>query len=283
MLDTSMMLPDRRTLAYTDCGTPDGALILYFHGAPTSRLDLVGFDSTFRSLGVRVVSPDRPGYGGSSPLPGRSRNDWANDVAALANHLGRERFAVTGISSGGPYVVTCAALLPTRVAAAAVVAGVTDMAWPEAWDGLDPGDTTIGRLADEEAAISWCEEHYGPDGSRYLEGNVELAPADVDFMADETMAAGLVTSISEAFRQGVGGYAQDATVQAQPWSFDPAAITVPVRVLHGEADTIVPVAHGRHTAALIPGVALEAFPDHGHLSMFTEIPAVVANLATALD
>jgi pimeloyl-ACP methyl ester carboxylesterase len=283
MLDTSMTLPDGRTLAYTDSGTPDGPLVLYFHGAPTSRLDLVGLEDTFRSLGVRVVSPDRPGYGGSSPLPRRSRNDWAEDVVALANHLGRERFAVMGISSGGPYVVTCAALLPTRVAAGAVLAGVTDMAWAGAWDGLDPGDVTIGRLADEEAAIDWCQEHYGPDGSRYLEGDVELAPADVEFMADETKAAGLTASIAEAFRQGVGGYAQDATVQAEPWSFDPGTITVPIRVLHGEVDTIVPVAHGRHTAALIPGAVLETFPDHGHLSMFTEIPAVVADLATALD
>ena len=154
--------------------------------------------------------------------------------------------------------------------AGVVLAGVTDMSWPGAWDGLDPGDVTIGRLADEDAAIDWCQENYGPDGSRYLGGDIELAPADVDFMADETKAAGLVASIAEAFRQGVGGYAQDATVQAEPWSFDPGAITVPIRVLHGEVDTIVPVAHGRHTAALIPGAVLETFPDYGHLSMFTE-------------
>jgi pimeloyl-ACP methyl ester carboxylesterase len=282
MLDASMTLRDGRALAYTDCGVPDGPLVFYFHGAPTSRLDLVDLDSTFQSLGVRVVSPDRPGYGGSSALPRRSRNDWADDVAALADHLDSERFAVTGISSGGPYVVTCAALLAGRVAAAAVVAGVTDMAWPPAWDDFDADDVAIGRLHDEDAAIKWCEEHFGSDGSRYLEGDVELAPADLAFMADEALAARLVTSISEAFRQGVRGYAQDATVQAQPWSFDLEAITAPVRVLHGEADTLVPIAHGRHTAELIPGAELETLPDHGHLSMFTEFPAIVASLTTAL-
>ena len=110
MIDTTMTLPDGRSLAYTDCGAPDGPLVVYFHGAPTSRLDLIGLEESFSALGVRVVSPDRPGYGRSSPQPGRGFNDWPGDVAALADHLGVERFAVMGLSSGGPYVVACAAL-----------------------------------------------------------------------------------------------------------------------------------------------------------------------------
>src|SRR3954451_4260728 len=112
MRDTSMVLPDGRTLAYTEYGKFDEPLVFYFHGAPTSRLDLNGLDAAFGALGVRVVAPDRPGYGGSSPRPNRRRNDWADDVAALAEHLDRERFAVSGISSGGPYVAAIAALLP---------------------------------------------------------------------------------------------------------------------------------------------------------------------------
>ena len=71
MIDTTMTLPDGRSLAYTDCGAPDGPLVVYFHGAPTSRLDLIGLEESFSALGVRVVSPDRPGYGRSSPQPGR--------------------------------------------------------------------------------------------------------------------------------------------------------------------------------------------------------------------
>ena len=277
-----MLLADGRTLAYTDCGASSGPLVLYFHGAPTSRLDLVGLDETFGSLGVRVVSPDRPGYGVSTPRPCRHLNDWADDVAALADHLGTERFATMGISSGGPYVVACAALLPARVASVAVVAGVTDMAWPHAWDGYPTEEAAIMRLGDEDAAVRWCEEHYGVDGSRFLDGEMDLAPADLEFMADKATASGLLTSITEAFRQGVGGYAQDITVQAQPWTFDPTAIRASVRVLHGQADTTVPLAHGRHTSELIPGSTLVTLPDDGHLSMFTKVPQLVADLTTAL-
>jgi pimeloyl-ACP methyl ester carboxylesterase len=282
VIDTTMTLPDGRSLAYTDGGAPDGPLVVYFHGAPTSRLDLIGLEESFSALGVRVVSPDRPGYGRSSPRPGRGFTDWPGDVAALADHLGVERFAVVGASSGGPYVVACAALLPDRIAGAGVVAGVTDMGWSGAWEGYEVREATLMRLGDEAAAVRWCEEHFGPDGSKFLETTGELAPADMALLEDEAMATGFIATIGEAFRQGVGGMAQDVTVQGRPWPFDPSVITAPTRVLHGEADTLVPIAHGRHTAEVIPGASLVIFPDHGHLSIFTEIPQLSADLTRSL-
>src|SRR5215212_3033871 len=135
-------------------------LIVYLHGAPTSRLDLAAFEEAFEALGVRVVSPDRPGYGGSSPQPGRQLDDWPVDVAALADHLGQERFAVMGISSGGPYAAVCAALLPNRVASAGIVAGVTDMAWPDARERYYEAEAALMRIGDEEQglfALEWGE------------------------------------------------------------------------------------------------------------------------------
>lgn len=282
MLDTTLRLPDGRVVAYTDCGTPAGPVVMYFHGAPTSRLDLVALDDALAALGVRVVSPDRPGYGGSAPQPGRGWNDWPLDVAALADHLGVERFAVIGLSSGGPYSVACAALLPGRVAAAAVVAGVTDMAWPGAWLDYEENEATIMRLGDEGAALAWCEEHYGPDGSRFFEHTGEMAPADLALLSDEAMATSLFATMGESFRQGVGGFAQDITVQGRPWSFDPGTITAPTTVVHGETDTLVPLAHGRHTAELIPGATFVSLPDHGHLSTLTEIPQLCADLVASL-
>jgi pimeloyl-ACP methyl ester carboxylesterase len=91
-----------------------------------------------------------------------------------------------------------------------------------------------------------------------------------------------MTTVSEAFRQGVGGYAQDLVVQGRPWSFDPGAIGAPVWVLHGDADTDAPIAHARHTSDLIPGARLLILPDHGHISIVTEIPQLTLDLVAAL-
>jgi pimeloyl-ACP methyl ester carboxylesterase len=280
MRDAALVLADGSTVAYTDVGAPTGAPIFYFHGAPGSRLDGVWLDETFTNLGVRVVSADRPGYGGSSPSPGRTVADWPRRVGELADHLGVDRFSVMGLSSGGPYVVACAALLPERVAGAAVVAGVTDMGWPAALDDFPEDDEkAIMRLGDEAAALTWCVDHYGEDGAKFFDGPMNLSPPDTKIMEDETIVAGLLPTFAEAFSQGVAGYAQDITVQSRAWTFAVDSITCPVRVYHGEQDTIVPISHGRHTAEIIAGSTLTTFPEHGHLSMVTELPAIAAGLA----
>ncbi len=148
MGDAVVMLVDGRMLVYTGLSEPAGPVVMYFHGAPASGLDLVWYDDHFVRAGIRVVSADRPGYGRSSPQPGRMR-EWPVDVAALAGHLGVGQFVVIGLSAGGLYAVACAALLPGRVGRAGVLNGVTDIGWAPAWDGYGPADAALMRTGDE--------------------------------------------------------------------------------------------------------------------------------------
>jgi pimeloyl-ACP methyl ester carboxylesterase len=282
MRDSSATLGAGRRIAYTDIGDPNGRCIFFFHGAPTSRLHLVGLDRQLAARGLRVISPDRPGYGQSSPHPGRSLLDWPADVAGLAAALGIARCAVAGHSSGGSYAVACAALLPLQVSGALVIAGVTDMAWPEAWRGYLEPEAELMRMNDEQKALAWCVEHFGADGSRFLEAAaIELPEPDLAFLTDERTATELNASIAEGFRQGVVGYAQDTVVQGQPWRFDPGSIAVRVDVVHGDLDTVLPIAHSRHTAELIPGATLRTLRGHGHLSILAEFPDLAAALVSS--
>jgi pimeloyl-ACP methyl ester carboxylesterase len=280
MVDTTMTLPDGRTLAYTDIGALDGPVAFYFHGAPGSRLELAALDGAFAAAGVRVITADRPGYGGSTPLPGRTTADWADDVAALTDHLGVERFVVIGLSSGGPYAVACASLLGDRVTGAIVAAGNTDMSWPQARDGYLQSELDIMAMDDEEAAVAWCLERYGSDGSGFFdgEGAMDLGEVDNAWLADEANLGSLMTTMGEAFRQGVVGYAHDITVQGRAWTFDPAAITARTIVVHGTDDRLVPIEHSRHTASLIPGADQRVLPGAGHLSLGQHLPELVAEL-----
>ena len=277
MKDARVAVGGGRQLAYTDIGDPGGRCVVFFHGAPMSRFHLVGMESRFAAQGLRVVSPDRPGYGGSSPQVGRSMADWPTDVAALADALGIDRFMVAGHSSGGPYAVACAAVLPDRVLAGAVVAGVTDMAWPGAWDGYIGDELEIMRLPDENSAAAWCVKRFGSDGSGFLEEPFAFPEPDLPLLADGSLAAAL----TEALRQGVGGYAQDVYVQGRPWPFDPARICAPIEVSHGELDTLLPLAHSRHTAELVRGSTLRIYPGHGHLTLVAELPRMIAALSVS--
>jgi pimeloyl-ACP methyl ester carboxylesterase len=279
MIDTAMTLPDGRTLAYTEVGALEGVVAFYFHGAPGSRLELVALDDAFAAAGVRVITADRPGYGGSTPLTGRTTADWADDVRALADHLGVDRFAVMGLSSGGPYTVACASLLGDRVVGAIVAAGNTDMSWPGARDGYMQSELDIMAMDDEDAAVAWCEEHYGADGSGFFGGDMDLGPVDNAWLSDEKNLTSLMTAMGEAFAQGGVGYSHDITVQGRAWTFDPAAIACPTLVVHGADDHLVPIAHSEHTASLIPGAELRVLPGVGHLSLADEFPRLAAGLA----
>ena len=282
MIDATTTLDDGRTLAFTDIGSSDGPVVFYCHGAPGGRLELVGLDAAFAEVGVRVVTPDRPGYGGSTPLAGRTTASWAADIAALANRIGVDRFGVMGLSSGGPYAVACAALLPDRVCGAVVAAGNTDMSWPDAGAGYLESELTIMALDDEDAAVAYCIERYGADGSRFFDGEMDLGATDNAWLADPDNSASLFAAMGEAFHQGVTGYAHDITVQGRAWTFDPGSISMPVIVAHGEDDQLVPIAHSQHTASLIPGAELRIIRRRGHLSLIDEFPTLAAELTTPL-
>lgn len=130
---------------------------------PSAACSLLPHEGQFAALGLRAVSPDRPGYGRSSPPPGRSLADWPADVAhSPIDSIGR--FIVAAHSSA----VVCAALLPERVMGGIVVAGVTDMSWPPAWDGYLESEIQLMRLPDENAALAWRVNRWGADGSGFL-------------------------------------------------------------------------------------------------------------------
>lgn len=284
MKDLLASVSDDRDLAYTDIGEPDWPCVLFFHGAPSSRLRLAYLEQHFLAERIRVVSPDRPSYGRSSPRPGRLIADWVHDVAALADTLGVDRFVVAGHSSGGPYAVACAAQLPDRVSAGITLGGVTDMGWPGAWEGYPESESELMRQPDEKAAIAWCVERFGADGSGFLAASgFQLSKPDEQLYADERLARLLAASRAEAFRQGVAGYAQDVLVQGRPWSFDPGSISAPVHVLHGELDTLLPLSHSRHTAEQIPGSILRVLPGHGHFTILGELPTIASTLVRSLS
>lgn len=283
MKDSQVRLPDGRELAYTDIGKVHWPCVMLFGGAPTSRLRAAYLEDDFLEVEMRLVSPERPGYGRSSPHSGRSMAAWPSDFAWLAEALGLEHCIVAGHSSGGPYAMACAVLKPNLVSAAITLAGVTDMSWPEAWEGYNAMEAELMRINDEEAAVAWCVERFGADGRGFFAAaDFKVAAPDAAFFADEQIAAKLAPARAEAFRQGVIGYASDIVVQGRPWPFDPSVIHLPVEVVHGDSDLVVPVAHSRHTADLIPGANLRILPGHGHFTILAELAVIAAEVSRSL-
>jgi pimeloyl-ACP methyl ester carboxylesterase len=266
---------DGRTLAIAECGDPDAFPIFLLHGTPGSRFAGQGDASVYADARARVITYDRPGYGGSDRFRGRRVVDCVADVAAIADSLGIERFGVTGGSWGGPHSLAVAARLPERVTRAACVVGVApfDMPGFDWFAGMDAvnieeirwaleGEDVLAREL-ERMTTAWLKR-LADDPSKA--GEVEFSEADRAVMANPERQEMVRRMLNEAFRQGVWGYVDDALCLIQPWGFDVAEIRVPTRIDYGLTDVLVPHQHGEWLAHNVPNAEVVIDEQGGHFS-----------------
>lgn len=259
--ETDLRLADGRTLHVYDTGGRDRLAVFWHHGTPNIGAPPAPLFAAADRLGLRWVSHDRPGYGGSTPLPGRDIASVAADVAAVADALGLDRFAVMGHSGGGPHALACGALLPDRVVAVVVGAGLA----PYGAAGLDwfAGMVPSG-VASLRAAVAGraAKEAHATSGAEY---DPEFTPADLAALHGEWSWFDSV--VGPAVRGGPGGLIDDDLAYVHSWGFDPARVTPPVLLLHGGRDGIAPVAHAGWLAGRCPAAELRRYPEDGHISV----------------
>jgi pimeloyl-ACP methyl ester carboxylesterase len=271
----TVALPDGRSLEAVVQGADDGTLLIFHHGSPSAAQPFGPFHRAAAERGIVLAFYSRPGFGESSRHEGRSIASAAADVAALADHLGHDRFLTAGWSGGGPHALACAALLPDRVRAAATIAGVA----PYDAEGLDwtAGMGEENQVEYPTAArdpgelLRWMEPHVEamatiePDEIvaewRSLMSGVDAAQVTGEF--GEHLAA----SLRSAFRNGPWGWYDDDLAFVRSWGIELWDIRVPVSIWQGRQDLMVPIRHGEWLAAHIPGARAHLRPEHGHLSL----------------
>jgi pimeloyl-ACP methyl ester carboxylesterase len=221
------------------------------------------------------VTVSRAGFGKSSRDEGRSVASAAADAAALADHVGVERFLTMGWSGGGPHALACAALLPDRVRAAATIAGVApfdaqDLDWTA---GMGESNRIEYPLAarDPDELLRWMRpqvEALGAVEPNEIVSELRSLISEVD-EAQLTGPLGelMATSFHRAFRAGPWGWFDDDLAFVRPWGFELASIGVPVSVWQGRQDLMVPFAHGEWLVEHIPTARSRLRPEHGHLSL----------------
>ena len=276
MIDHQIQSADNRTISFADYGPASGLAVLCCHGGPGSRLEPRRISEQAAAAGFRLIGIDRPGYGKSTPLPGRSICDWTQDAIAVADHLMLDQFLMVGVSTGGSYALATAAVAPSRVLGVLVCCGMTDIAWAnDVDDAKMVGAQPIWNAPDRDAAIAVAIEQFGERGDKVMVPDADappvLSPADMAVVMDPAYAEGDPTN--ERFAQSVLGYADDRIADGprHGWSsFEIDKVVCPVIVIHGEQDWIVPVAQAHHTAAILRDAELRTFAEHGHLSVGAE-------------
>jgi len=265
-------LADGRTLAYCEYGDATGVPLVVCHGLPGNRLAV---EEMWReeTPGLRIIAPDRPGFGLSSGRTLSGFTDWAPDVCELADTLGIEAFHVAGFSGGGPFALAVAAALPGRVAGVLVIAGAGPLDRPETFNQLLRSNRVLFTLARRvpwtvRAVIALSAHAMRSNPTKVLENAVkskDMPDADRAVMREPRLVEINFTAGPESFRQGTRATAQEVMLHTRAWDFDPGAITCPVRIWHGTADRNVPLAIARGVAARVPGAVLVELEGEGHL------------------
>ena len=281
-MDSVVELADKRQLAYAEYGDPHGLPVFLFHGLPGSRLSWGLLPGNPFCHGLRLIAPDRPGYGKSDPKPRRTLLDWAEDVRALADILGIEKFAVVGVSGGGPGALACAWKLPERVVLAGVVASPAPTNAPGVLKGMSKTNRFFMNLA-------WYCPWLSSLNVRLLAAVIRRNPAGyIDTMkykmheVDKALLKRpeirnmLIEDFSEALSGSACGMVSDMSANhGHPWGFPLDEIAVKVHFWFCEQDHSVPSAMGKYLANTVPNSAVRFIPNAGHLWILTHLDEVL--------
>jgi pimeloyl-ACP methyl ester carboxylesterase len=266
-------------------GDPNGSPLFFFHGWPSDASQGQLLDAAAKAHGFHVLAVDRPGFGKSDAQPGRRLTDWPPIVAAIADHYGYRRFAVSGVSGGGPYALVTGWALPQRVSSVTVVSCATPLA---------PGEDPAGVAPHYRALLSAYQDN--PDSVRrffratkpvlvamptpvWWLMTVALPAPDRAALSNPSTFATVCAGFRNGWRAGRDGVFEDAALNAKPWGFPPEKMRVPVTFWHGAQDRNFRPASAQHLASRVPGAQIRIVENEAHFSLpLRKIDLIVAGI-----
>lgn len=272
-LEGTVQVGPKRRLGFAEFGPHDGRPVFWLHGTPGARRQIPEEARVLaHDLGVRIIGVDRPGIGSSTPHLYPNVLGFATDLATVADRLGVDEMAVIGLSGGGPYALAAAHAFPDRVVGAAVLGGVAPTKGPDAIEG---GLVSLGvRLAPLVALthvptgifLTGAVRLARPVASPGLDLYARLSPAgDRALLRRPEFKAMFLDDLLHGSRKQLSAPLADVLLFTREWGFRVGDVRAPVRWWHGDADHIVPFAHGEHMVGLLPDASLTVLPGESHL------------------
>ena len=272
-LEGTVRVDDGRRLGFAEFGRPGGRAIVWLHGTPGARRQVPEEARAFADrTGLRIVGIDRPGIGAATPHVYDDVLGFTADLEVLLDRLGIDDLAVIGLSGGGPYALASGYAMGDRIRAVGVLGGVAPTVGPEAIGG---GLVALGKLAAPFVRVARVPIGVGLTGAIRIVKPVAAPlldlyarfspPGDRALLGRPEFKAMFLDDLLNGSRKQISAPMSDVLLFARDWGFSLADVKVPVRWWHGDADHIVPFAHGEHVVGLLPDAELKVLPGESHL------------------
>lgn len=276
-------LADGRLLAWREFGTPAGWPLVAVHGSPDSSAVWALLDDAARRAGARVIAPDRPGFGSSTPKPDRSILDWVDDLDEITQHLGLASFRMLAISGGSPYALAVAAAHPDRVTCLGLLSVISPLDAPGVTAGANPQVRFVFWVARRAPfllrTMGWLMSKLtlkNPD--KAAERLIAMRPpADREIIHRPEVMAVLRHNLPNQFKDPAS-MAIEMRNAARPWGFDLAEVTVPTRIWQGGLDDVHTPAMGRYLAEHIPNAELVYEPNYATFNFIDDFASILATV-----
>lgn len=273
VVDRKLQLPDGRTVAWTEVGPGDGIPVLRFPGTPGSRWAIRGDRTPWHDRGLRVITGERPGFGQSTPLPGRGFAEHADDQAAVLDHLGIDRVHVYGASGAAPHILAFAARHPHRVRAASIIAGAAPITDDEVEQmiPINQQGHLLAVAGDEPGLrqlLTPVREALLADPLAGFRALMATAPADDQaVMRNPLWQESFIVGMREAMSSGVSGWVDETIALAGDWGDVPVGeVVASVTWYHTETDRNAPFSAAQRVVDSLPDGRLVVWPDGGHFA-----------------
>lgn len=270
----TITLPDHRKLGYAEYGDPKGKVVFFLHGQPGNRLFHPNTELTYQA-GIRLVIPDRPGYGLSTYDSQRKLIDWPQDLHQLAQHLEADRYGVIGFSAGGPYALACGAAFPDNVSRLILISSappVTDRSLKAELSFLVRVNSWMLRISPKMFYLSfqlyWKQAHNNPNQFIRM-AKAQSSAADRTLLEQEEIGAMLLQTWTENLRIDSQGYAKDAELLLLDWGIDLKKIDTEVQLWWGEQDKTTPTNIQEYFARKLPNSRIHLQGNAGHFGFLT--------------
>ena len=273
--ERTMQLPDGRTLAWTESGDPEGRPVLRVPGTPGSRWSVRADQQPWLDRHLRMITTERPGFGNSTRLPGRGFAEPADDLAAIAAHLGIERLPVYGASGAAPHILALCARHPDLVSAATVLAGAAPLDDAEAGQVIplnrQARDLALaGDVVGLRDLLAPHRDSMYADPLASFRAVMDTAPAaDLEIMSDPQWQAGFARATREAFSQGVDGWLDESLALITRWDdVDAEGVRTSLVWRHAPDDRNVPASAARRVVARVPTAQWVDWNAGGHFAAY---------------